>query len=435
MNIIFLRDILKTISERGRQLLGPKLEAAATHENLTELAHTVLSNKGEASGIALADYFFSVFYLASDEEKTIFFTDLVHSFGPDKKRLDHAISAYQKNPDAPSKLELHAASEPRRQELFRRLNLAPGGTGELVTMREDLLAMLKKHPDLRVVDADLVHLFTSWFNRGFLVIKKIDWNTSATILEKIIQYEAVHTIHNWDELRRRINPADRHCYGFFHPALLDEPPIFVEVALTDKISHAIAPILSSERHNLPPEDIDTAIFYSISNCQRGLKGISFGNFLIKQVVVELQHDHPNLKYFATLSPLPGFIRWLDHKRKTDPDMDCPQYAALQNAEWWKSEDLNLSLKKLLMQAVAEYLVTAKANDFPMDPVARFHLGNGASLESINWLGDISQKGMGQSAGIMVNYLYNIDKIQENHERYATSGHVTISDNVQKLLTK
>ena len=434
MNIIFLRDIFRTITDRGRHLLGSKLDSTTADENLTELAQTILSNKGEASGIVLASYFFKVFNLSSDKEKNTFFTDLVHFFGPDQKRLDQAISTYRNKPDATGQLELHAASEPHRQELFRRLNLAPGGTGELVAMRENLLSLLNKNPNLNVVDADLAHLFTSWFNRGFLVIKKIDWNTSATILEKIIQYEAVHTIHNWDELRRRIDPSDRHCYGFFHPALIDEPLIFVEVALTNNISSAINPILCSERKDLPLEDIDTAIFYSISNCQRGLKGISFGNFLIKQVVVELQRDHANLKRFSTLSPLPGFMRWLKLKSETDSSLNQHQYTALQQEQWWESQELNPSLKEFLMTAAAQYLIKAKSKGFPLDPVARFHLGNGASLESINWLGDTSQKGMDQSAGIMVNYLYNIDKIQENHERYAISGHVTTSQNVQKLLT-
>ena len=240
-----------------------------------------------------------------------FFEALASRFGPDRARLDAAIAAWRQHPSDKTAAEIHAAAEPRRQELLRRLNLAPGGTAALVRMREQLLDAIDHRDDLKAVDADFVHLFSSWFNRGFLVLRRIDWSTPAMILEKIIRYEAVHRIRSWDDLRRRIDPPDRRCYAFFHPALVDEPLIFVEVALSREIPDAIAPILSVQREGVEPEKATTAAFYSISNCQRGLAGVSFGNFLIKQVVEEISRENPRLKTFVTLSPAPDFARWLD----------------------------------------------------------------------------------------------------------------------------
>ena len=239
-----------------------------------------------------------------------FFETLARDYGPDREKLSQAIETWRAQPSDDDASDLHFASEPRRQELIRRLNRAPGGTGELVAMRADLLNVLKANKDLAALDRDIVHLLSSWFNRGFLVLRRIDWSSPANILEKIIRYEAVHEIRDWDDLRRRIDPVDRRCYAFFHPTLVDEPLIFVEVALTEAIPGAIAPLLAEDR---PPVAIDrarTAVFYSISNTQRGLGGISFGSFLIKQVVEELQRELPKLENFVTLSPVPGLMQWL-----------------------------------------------------------------------------------------------------------------------------
>ena len=230
--------------------------------------------------------------------------------GPDRERLSQAIEAWRAQPSDDDASGLHYASEPRRQELFRRLNRAPGGTAALVAMRAGSDSKLNDHPALNGVDRDLSHLLASWFNRGFLVLQRIDWSSPANVLEKIIRYEAVHEIRDWDDLRRRIDPPDRRCYAFFHPALIDEPLIFVEVALTAAIPSAIGPLLDKERTPLPQSAARTAVFYSISNCQQGLAGISFGNFLIKQVVEVLRRDLPKLDTFVTLSPVPGFMRWL-----------------------------------------------------------------------------------------------------------------------------
>jgi malonyl-CoA decarboxylase len=319
--------------------------------------------------------------------------------------------------------------------LFRRLNRAPGATSELVTMRADLLDAKDGHRDLVALDRDVVHLLSSWFNRGFLVLRRIDWSTPAIILEKVIRYEAVHEIHDWNDLRRRIDPVDRRCYAFFHPALVDEPLIFVEVALTESIPGAIAPLLAEDRQPVAIERARTAVFYSISNCQRGLGGISFGNFLIKQVVEELRRELPKLENFVTLSPVPGFVKWL----KQTPDLpvsdeDRALLEHLDRPDWVDDAQLAAQLRALLEPMAAYYFLKAKTSKGRLiDSVARFHLGNGARLERIDWQGDLSPKGLRESAGIMVNYLYRLDDIEKNHEAYVNQGEIAASSAVKKLL--
>ncbi len=309
----FLSDLLSTLTERGRALLRGTFSSNGTaklsHQELIQLGETLLSRRGEATGVALAHSLLAGYAAASEEDRAQFLKSLADRFGADHDRLNAAIDAYRAG-DTKAIGELHQAAEPRRQELIRRLNLAPGGTAALVQMREALLTLLSGDGELRAVDRDFVHLFASWFNRGFLVLRRIDWTTPAHILEKIIRYEAVHAIEDWDDLRNRLAPADRRCYAFFHPQLVDEPLIFVEVALTRSIPDAIAPLLDQSRRVMAAQDATTAVFYSISNTQKGLGGISFGNFLIKQVVEELKQDLPNLQTFVTLSPVPGFAGWL-----------------------------------------------------------------------------------------------------------------------------
>jgi malonyl-CoA decarboxylase len=276
---------------------------------------------------------------------------------------------------------------------------------------------------------------SSWFNRGFLVLRRIDWSTPANILEKIIRYEAVHEIRDWDDLRRRIDPVDRRCYAFFHPALVDEPLIFVEVALTEAIPGAIAPLLAEDRQPVAVERARVAVFYSISNTQRGLGGISFGSFLIKQVVEELRRELPKLEDFVTLSPVPGFMSWL----KTAGDLpisdeERPLLGHLDEPDWWKNAELEGQLRSVIEPLAAHYFLKARTSKGRLiDSVARFHLGNGARLERINWLGDTSAKGQRESAGIMVNYLYRLEDIEKNHEAYANDGTVVASNAVKKLL--
>src|SRR3954469_7548307 len=307
----FFTDLITTISERGRTLLRGGGADVEKHDaqSLAELCEALVSGAGEASGTAMARDVLDGYHDLDADGQQAFFRALVHNFGPDTAKLTKAIEDWRAKPSDDGASALHFASEPRRQELIRRLNRAPGGTNELVAMRTDLLGLIKAHPELAALDRDVSHLLSSWFNRGFLVLRRIDWSTPANILEKIIRYEAVHEISDWDDLRRRIDPVDRRCYAFFHPAMVDEPLIFVEVALTETIPGAIAPLLAGDRPSVPIERARTAVFYSISNTQRGLGGISFGSFLIKQVVEELRRELPKLDNFVTLSPVPGFMPW------------------------------------------------------------------------------------------------------------------------------
>jgi malonyl-CoA decarboxylase len=289
--------------------------------------------------------------------------------------------------------------------------------------------------DLSPVDQDFVHLFSSWFNRGFLVLRRIDWSTPAIILEKIIRHEAVHEIQDWNDLRRRIDPPDRRCYAFFHPALNDEPLIFVEVALTNGIPRAIAPILGNNRTALVPESANTAAFYSISNCQRGLSGVSFGSFLIKQVVEEISREFPRLSTFVTLSPAPGFAAWLARERTSNDPILLPEDLAdlseLDKPNWWQ-DGAAVRLQEPLLHAAATYFLSARSNNgAALDPVARFHLGNGARLEQLNPLADLSEKGLAQSHGLMVNYLYDVDDIEKNHEAYAENRTIVTVGGIRK----
>jgi malonyl-CoA decarboxylase len=443
MNTSFFGEMLNSITERGRALLDRtrdrRGDGAARSESLAELCEELLTGRGEASGAALAGEILAKYAELTTGPRIAFFEVLANRYGPDRERLDAAIAAWQAAPSDKTAAEVHAAAEPRRQELLRRLNLAPGGTAALVHMREKVLDAMDHREDLKAVDADFVHLFSSWFNRGFLVLRRIDWSTPAMILEKIIRYEAVHRIRSWDDLRRRIDPPDRRCYAFFHPALVDEPLIFVEVALAREIPDAIAPILSSQRDDIDPDKINTATFYSISNCQRGLAGVSFGNFLIKQVVQEISRENPRLRTFVTLSPAPDFARWLDRERKTEnsavlTEDDRAALEGLDRQGWWQLPDAREPLKEPLLRAAAYYYLRAKnRRGLPADAVARFHLGNGARLERLNWLGDGSENGINQSYGLMVNYLYDLDDIEKNHEAYAEGRRVVASNAVRRLL--
>jgi malonyl-CoA decarboxylase len=433
----FFSDLLSTISERGRTLLrrvgssDGRLDAAG----LVELCEALLSSRGEASGTAMAREVLDRYHHLDQAERLAFFEALARDYGPDREKLSQAIETWRSQPSDDDASDLHYASEPRRQELIRRLNRAPGGTAELVAMRADLLSALKTNRDLGALDRDIAHLLSSWFNRGFLVLRRIDWSSPANILEKIIRYEAVHEIRDWNDLRRRIDPADRRCYAFFHPRLVDEPLIFVEVALTEAIPGAIAPLLAEDR---PPVAIDrarTAVFYSISNTQRGLGGISFGSFLIKQVVEELQRELPRLENFVTLSPVPGLMQWLKEANDVPvSDEGRALLGQLDAPDWFQNAETAAQLRTLLEPLAAYYFLKARTPKGRLiDSVARFHLGNGARLERIDWLGDLSPKGMRESAGIMVNYLYRIEDIEKNHEAYVNQDEIVASSAVKRLL--
>ncbi len=433
----FFSDLLASISERGRTLLrrNGQSDTKQNASDLIELCEALLSGRGEASGTAMAREVLDRYRNLDEPGRLSFFAMLAKAYGPDREKLAQAIETWRAQPTDEDASDLHFASEPRRQELIRRLNRAPGGTSALVAMRADLLSAMNGHKDLAALDRDVVHLLSSWFNRGFLVLRRIDWSTPANILEQIIRYEAVHEIRDWDDLRRRIDPADRRCYAFFHPALVDEPLIFVEVALTESIPGAIAPLLAEDRQPVPVERARTAVFYSISNTQRGLGGISFGNFLIKQVVEELRRELPRLENFVTLSPVPGFMKWL--KQADDVpvhDEERALLAHLDEPDWFNNAEQAAQLRAVVEPLAAHYFLKARTTKGRMiDSVARFHLGNGARLERIDWLGDLSPKGLRESAGIMVNYLYRLEDIEKNHEAYANQGEVIASSAVKKLL--
>ncbi|NNM74826.1 malonyl-CoA decarboxylase domain-containing protein [Enterovirga aerilata] len=449
MSTSFFQDMLGEIAERGRSLLErsavvPAISrvgwrSPAKGASIDELSRALLSGRGEASGVAIARQVLDLYAALSPEERTAFFRLLARDFAPSPERLRAAWAQYDADPSPAHLQALLRAVEPPRQELFRRLNLAPGGTRALVAMREKLLEEVGREEEFASVADDLEHLFHSWFNRGFLMMQRITWSTPADILERIIRYEAVHTIHGWDELRRRVQPPDRRCYAFFHPSLVDEPLIFVEVALTREIPHSIQEVLADGREPLAPERATTAVFYSISNCQPGLRGISFGNFLIKQVVEDLCRDIPSLKTFVTLSPIPGFGRWLsrvaeDPEGAGFPGFDRGRLAGLDEPDWHLDPVRTAELKPVMLGLAAAYFLRMKnGKGQPLDPVARFHLGNGARLERINWLGDTSPKGMREGAGLMVNYLYDLGTIEAHHEAYANQGVVAASGPVQRQL--
>ena len=401
-----------------------------------ELFQALLSERGEVSGAVIARDALAAYNGLPKAALPSFFDALSAEFAPDRAELERAYTAYHDEPTQENLIRLQRCVEAPRQELFRRLNTAPGGTAALVAMRREVLVALDAHPEWKGIDSDLEHLFGSWFNRGFLTLERIDWYTPAVVLEKLIEYEAVHEIQGWEDLRRRL-AADRRCFAFFHPALPHEPLIFIEVAFTKGMSASIEPLLSPHAQEIDPQTADTAIFYSITNCQTGLRGISFGNLLIKQVAQRLGQEFPKIRTFATLSPIPGFRAWLRGIGGTLKDMpgggaQIDALARIESAAWHKDEAEAERVRKVLMPYAAYYLAYAKHGSEAADSVARFHLGNGARLERLNWLADTSKRGMHQSAGLMVNYLYRLDEVETNHETYLRSQQVAMSRDIRRL---
>jgi malonyl-CoA decarboxylase len=421
------RRILGSIAGRAGMLPRAAVRSA---RRAIGLCHALMSERGEVSGARIAREALAAYQVLDETALGIFFDLLVKEFSPDPGIVGRVADAYRQDPSQANLIRLQQAVEPPRQELFRRLNMASGGTGVLVEMRRRLLTALVERPHYAGIDADLGHLLNSWFNRGFLVLQRIDWRTPALVLEKLIRYEAVHEIQGWPDLHRRLE-ADRRCYAFFHPALPDEPLIFIEVALTRGMSSRVQPLLDLESPVADPSAANCAIFYSITNCQEGLRGVSFGNLLIKQVAEDLGREFPRLKTFATLSPIPGFRRWLALISKDQPEVGT-LLARLDAGRWFDDRVAAADMQRQLVRLCAYYLLHAKQGLDPLDPVARFHLGNGARLEKLNWLGDTSTMGMRRSAGLMVNYVYRLEDVERNHEAYARDRRVVASRRFEVL---
>lgn len=423
------QDFLSGLVKLQSDLMGSGDKAS-----MDELLQRLMGSVGEVSGIITARQVLDRYNKSDDAAKLEFFRNLEQNFNANRAVVKLAFDAYQKEPTSSNINRLSRAAEPKRQELLRRLNQTPNATHDLVAMRADLLGFVKDNPDIKPVDEDFVRLFTSWFGRGFLVLRNINWSVSAAILERIIRYEAVHEIKDWDDLRRRIDPPNRRCFAYFHPALTDEPLIFVEVALSTTVPSSINSILESESSKtLKESSFTTATFYSISNCQPGLSNISFGNFLIKQVVQELQTEFPSIKTFVTLSPIPGFSRWLE----AEPKDIGEELTALKT----KVQQLPVSGENtaetgaLIKKLVFNYLLQAKKGLYPLDPVAKFHLGNGALIHQINIDADVSTKGLKQSRGAMVNYLYDLQNIEINHEQFISEGQIKYSEKLKSMMVK
>ena len=404
----FFGDILTSLFERAPLLRGAM---ADDDKPIEVLCRDLLTSRGDVSGMSLAQLVLDRYADFNDDEKLALFTLLANEMDVSCGDALSALQVYESAPTAANYAALTKTIEPARLQLIRRLNQTQDATTQLVAMRRDLLRLLDQHPDLAKLDIDFKNLFTTWFNRGFLVLRPITWGSPAHILEKIISYESVHAIQSWDDLRRRLQPDDRRCFAFFHPAMPDEPLIFVEVALTRGTPNSIQTILSEMHRSLVAVDADTATFYSISNCQAGLAGISFGNSLIKTVVQHLLRDLPQIKTFVTLSPIPGLVKWLNETNQFDVASDPQKLAPL----------------------AAHYLLEAKhRNGQPRDAVARFHLNNGAFVEAVHADADISVNGLAQSCGVMVNYRYDLTKISANHEAYANQQSVVASKAVKAL---
>ena len=388
------------------------------HNNINKAVDSVMSTSGEVSSLVYAEHLLNLIEDLDDNGLKKFLKDLLKNYDIDTKVLLKDVKNYSSNKNTENFEKIRISSEPGWIELFRRLNSSSNGTYRLVKLRERIRSLNDK--DLKTFDLRLLKLFKYWFNPSFLVLEKIDWETPANILEKIIEYEAVHEINSWDDLRARLAPIDRQCFAFFHPLIPNDPLIFVEVALTTGIPKSIQKIINLDRQEIEIEDANTAIFYSISNCHNGLLGISFGNFLIKQVANNLKRELPDLNQFVTLSPLPGFMKWME------------EYSPIS---FERCTDKNCSEDELTKNAI-KYLTHSERDDgMPNDPVSRFHIGNGASLERINLNADTSEKGMTQSYGVMANYLYDLDVVEENHEIFFKNKVVPVSSEIESLRKK
>ena len=431
-----LKEIISSIADVGQKLFKKSVVKKNDLESIISLCDDLISNKGAAFGITVARDITDLYQTLSPEKKLLFFKKINEKFRPNHTKVTEAIDLYKAEQNDKNLFKLFITSEGQRRELFRRMNMSPNGISTIVSLREDLLKILNENKELKPLDNDLRELFKSWFNPGFLKLAKITWDTKAAVLEKIIQYERVHKIKDMNELKRRLG-EDRRFFSYFHPALDDEPIIFVQVALTNGLGKSIQEIMKPSSEGA--KKYDTATFYSISNCQEGLSRVTLGNFLIKRVVYEIQEELPNIKNFGTLSPIPGFRDWfttLDEKIIQNILGKIPY----NNVSFLKSSNLKVgdgrivSNKHAITKLVAHYLMNEKnKKGLPINDVCRFHLGNGAIIDDININANVSEVGLNRSFGVMVNYLYELKNIEKNHEDYINNKKIIISDQLKKKL--
>jgi len=432
------RDVAETITGAPEESLESQMRACLASRG------GEVSARHRAAGLARV-------YLASDDTRRQDFLRLLASFDADPDAVAKASDAVRAAAGpaewATATAALRRALEPPRVRLLTQLASIPDGCKFLVDLRAFQMRLRTDDPALAALEADLRGLLAAWFDVGFLELRRIDWHSPAALLEKLFDYEAVHTIRSWRDLKNRLD-SDRRCYAFFHPRMPGEPLIFVEVALVQGLAGSIQTLLDEDAPVLDPRQADTAIFYSISNCQAGLAGISFGNFLIKRVVDELSAEFRNLRQFATLSPVPGFRRWLKEALKPDllsqeetdallaarqaADGPASLLAVLDTRDWWADSLLAQAATPVLTRLCAQYLLTAGQGQRARDPVAHFHLSNGARVERVIARADTSDKGARESGTLMVNYLYDPDRIEAYHEDYAGSGKRNASTAIRRL---
>ena len=457
--LVNLRSAWRAISQSMRRIHAPVLRADLPDEDAdalrTQMRECMEGMGSEVSARVRAAGLGHSYLSLNDRGRKRFLQILSADFAVDWQELSKAASAVPETPSLERALEteehLREILTPPRVKLLMQFNSLPEGVQFLVGMRSDLLRYRRDDLRLQSLEKDLKGLLVSWFDIGFLEVKRITWNSPAALLEKLTAYEAVHEIRSWDDLKNRLG-ADRRCYAFFHPRMPEEPLIFVQVALVYRMLTSIQEVLDESIAPRDPMTANTAVFYSISNTQRGLQGVSFGSFLIKQVADQLAQELPGIKTFVTLSPIPGFRRYLDQRLNQREDLTAPVSGQevlaplldasggaealrtlLSTPEWYKDRPVVEKLQEPLMRVCAHYLVRENVQGRALDPVANFHLSSGAFVERLNWLGDVSAKGMQQSLGLMVNYRYSPADIEANHEAYRTSGEVAASAAVKRLL--
>ena len=432
-----LKDIISSIADVGKKIFKKKDSIKKNDvDSIVSLCDDLISNKGAAFGITVARDITELYQTLSEEKKILFFKKINEKYKPSFTKVNQAIDIYKNSQNEKTLSDLFKVSEGSRRELFRRMNMAPNGTAIIVSLREDLLRILKDNSDLIPLDNDLRHLFRAWFNPGFLKLEKITWNTKAAVLEKIIEYERVHQMKDMNELKRRLG-EDRRFFSYFHPALEDEPIIFVQVALTNGLGRSIQELMKPSKEG--DKKYDTATFYSISNCQEGLSRVTLGNFLIKRVVFELQEEMPNIKNFGTLSPMPGFADWFFYQDNEKIKKIIGNLSS-DNLSFLKSSDLKIgdprivSNKNAIIKLVVHYLKNEKnKKNRPINDVCRFHLGNGAIIDDIIINANVSEVGFKRSFGVMVNYLYELKNIEKNHEDYINNKKIIFSDKLKKFV--